>query len=636
MPAAVHKQLLPTTGAGASRITKTIRKVMGNLVKMKLVSVADGQTFSSTGDTLHLVYTVNRYAYLDSFKGSLDADQPKPLASFDFAEPGAVDLYWERLRVLAKEWCDRYDKSDEQPAGAEDDGSVSGMEEDERPEPTVPTPKNASLPELFQRKNWNSHPWLAPHQRAALNEFFTDICLNHARKNEKTAECSLVAQDTRMVTLKSPEVAALSGRIMVPPDRVIKYCRQLQEVAGPHPSGAKVDFSSLSAVRFRCHICGHVAFMKPAVRDHYLRCHKQALPDDKSLYCEPDFYAKRLKTAKARKIPRVKRLKSKANKIELDMGDLEEVKEEPRDEMEDSAWLQLLVTAESMLPLQQRALGLPVSQCPVGPTASSIAAAWPMLARLTNFSEEYCRNRIRSILADAKKQRLVSTFRSEQVQAYKTQSCGDACRSVARCLLLSPFEISMIWWKPDFLTAEVRRLTDCVLKQWQRAGLVTRYNTRSKKTRRLPRGVRPDWTLTLYSRSRMFGKSRDFTRWQEVLVGLTSPHANPWQSVRTFFPETSRGTHILVLSEMVASDQGTLRAVWKDPDFYREAVAKTPAWQMRHELEEEDEDEEEEDGIFIKLKLGDFLKLGVIFWGPHDKDYGILGLHWGGPLMLGN
>ena len=363
MSPSIKKQLLgPTTCAGASRTTQSIRRVMVYLVKMNLVSMADGQNSSVTGDAIHLVYKVNRYAHLDSFTTDLDSDPPVRLASFDLAKPGAVDAYWSRLRDLVKAWCD---KSGEQPGGAKDyEGSGSSREDDKRPRRIVPTPKNASLPELFRRKNWKSYPWLAPHQRASLNKFFNDICLNQAHKNENRQDDSPIAQDTRIVTPKSPEVTALSRRIMVPPERVIKYCRQLTEVAGPHPSGAKVDFSSLYAVRFKCHVCGHLCFLKNSVADHYLKFHGQLLPEDESLYCEPDFYAQRLEQAKPPKVPGVKRLRkaipSKASRLGLELGDLE-VKEEQRDEMDDATWLQLLTTAECLVPLQQRAQGLPVS-----------------------------------------------------------------------------------------------------------------------------------------------------------------------------------------------------------------------------------------------------------------------------------
>ena len=34
--------------------------------------------------------------------------------------------------------------------------------------------------------------------------------------------------------------------------------------------------------------------------------------------------------------------------------------------------------------------------------------------------------------------------------------------------------------------------------------------------------------------------------------------------------------------------------------------------------------------VFI---TGGFPKLGVPFWGPNNKDYSILGLHWGSPIL---
>ena len=539
---------------------------------------------------------MNRYAHVDSFTADLEADPPRRLASFDLAEPGSVDAYWEKTKQLVKEWCD---KALGGARGARDDGSSS--QDEKRPRqtaPNIPTPVNAPLPELFRRKNWKSYPWLSPHQRAALNKFYGDLCFSSAAPRRQRGSESLLSevQDVRIVTPRSAEVTALSRRIMVPPERVVKYCRQLAEVAGP-PSGARVEFSPLYAVRYKCHKCGHLCFLKTAIADHYLKVHSLPLPTDESLFCEPDFYARRLEQAKPPRNPGIKRLRkvlpSKSNKLHLDMGEIRE-DEEVEDEMEDAEWLQLLATAESLVPLERHAKGLPLTQRPVGPSHTSPSVTWPMLARLAGFSEAYCQKRIRELLqCDPKNQRLVSTLRSEEVQSERLAAAQSAAgRSVSKCLLLSPYETFMSWWKTEFLPADVRRLVDSVLRQWQVASLVSKYKPRSKG-RRLPDNVHPSFTLTYACKVRMFGRGGDFIRLQEALGTLSSTSPEALQAYRSFAPESSEGTHLLVLSDAVASNRATLRAVWADSDFYSQAIAKRPPWQSSHEEEDEEEEPQE-------------------------------------------
>ena len=407
---------------------------------------------------------------------------------------------------------------------------------------------------------------------------------------------SLITQDARVVTPKSQEVAALSRRIMVPPERIVKFCMQLSEIAGPHPSGAKVEFSPLYAVRFRCHICGQLRFLKNAIADHYLKVHAQAMPDDESLFCEPDFYAQRLEKAKPPKNPSLKRLRKvlpqrKAGNLNLDAGEFSEVHEEPGDELEDATWLQLLAVAETMVGMEQHAVGLPTSPRPQGPSPSSMPATWPMLARLSGLSENYCRNRIRNLLQDPKMQRLVSTCRYEEIQAARPrQNLGTAGRSAAKCLLFTVWETGMSWWKPEFLTSDVKRLMDCVFRQWQCSGLVSKYKNNKRK---LPRSVRPVWSLTFTSKSKMYGRSGDFARLQDALVALSSTGSKSVHRLDHFAAESCEGTHVLMLSDLVARDRATLRAVWGDSDFYSDALRKRPPWQGHHEEEDEEEDDEE-------------------------------------------
>ncbi|CAE6960716.1 unnamed protein product [Symbiodinium sp. CCMP2592] len=418
-----------------------------------------------------------------------------------------------------------------------------------------------------------------------------------APRRQRASESLLSeAQDVRIVAPRSAEVSALSRRIMVPPERVVKYCRQLAEVAGPNPSGARVEFSPLYAVRYKCHKCGHLCFLKTAIADHYLKVHSLPLPTDESLFCEPDFYARRLEQAKPPRVPGIKRLRkvlpSKSNKLHLDMGELrEELAEE--DEIEDVQWLQLLATAESLVGLEQHAKGLP-TQRPVGPSHTSPSVTWPMLARLAGLPEAYCQKRIRELLqCDPKNQRLVSTLRSEEVQSERSAHTQSAAgRYVSKCLLLSPYETFMSWWKVEFLPADVRRLVDSVLRQWQVASLVSKYKPRSKG-RRLPDTVQPSFTLTYACKVRMFGRGGDFTRLQEALGTLSSTSPEALQGYRSFAPESSEGTHLLVLSDAVASNRATLKPVWADSDFYSQAIGRRPPWQSSHE--EEDEEEEPED-----------------------------------------
>ena len=103
-------------------------------------------------------------------------------------------------------------------------------------------------------------------------------------------------------------------------------------------------------------------------------------------------------------------------------------------------------------------------------------------------------------------------------------------------------------------------------------------------------------------------------RLQEVLIGFVSPSGSNWQNPSTFVPETSEGTHILVLSDMVASERATLRAVWGDSDFYSQALGKKPPWQVHHEDQEEDEEEEDHDLCLSAKNLhsGDFVSNSVL------------------------
>ena len=148
------------------------------LVKMKLVTMADGEA-SSMAETIQVVYQVNRKARLESFSLDLDADPPVQVASFDLAEPGAVNAYWDGLQSLVKRWCDQHGGLFK---GAKEEGSGSSQEDDRRPRRIVPVPANAPFPELFRRKNWKSSPWLTPHQRAALKQFHSDIFLHQAAR----------------------------------------------------------------------------------------------------------------------------------------------------------------------------------------------------------------------------------------------------------------------------------------------------------------------------------------------------------------------------------------------------------------------------------------------------------------------
>eukprot|EP00913_Durusdinium_trenchii_P014182 g13309.t1 len=124
------------------------------------------------------------------------------------------------------------------------------------------TPPNGAPRELFNLKNWSKSTWLLPHQRISMNDFYNEGELK---------------APSQVLTPKSAEIMALSRRIMVAPDQIIKYCKSRQEVYGPHPSdgGPCVEFSSLMAVRFKCHLCGHLCFQRCSINEHYSKIHQE-------------------------------------------------------------------------------------------------------------------------------------------------------------------------------------------------------------------------------------------------------------------------------------------------------------------------------------------------------------------------
>merc|ERR1719443_763014 len=107
------------------------------------------------------------------------------------------------------------------------------------------------------------------------------------------------------MTARSPEIVALSRRICLAPDRIVKQCKQMVEIeehVGANDRGLehepKVVYSTLCVVRYRCHLCFHLCYQRNSIAEHYQRVHNMELPEDGSVYRDADFHARRLEQAK--------------------------------------------------------------------------------------------------------------------------------------------------------------------------------------------------------------------------------------------------------------------------------------------------------------------------------------------------
>ncbi|CAJ1353780.1 unnamed protein product [Effrenium voratum] len=582
MPEELRKILLGRISAsGSLRALHTIRRHMAQLMKMGLATSDEDPGASSVAP---IRYQLARRLQVPTFASSVQ-EAPSFAGSFDLAEPGAVDAYWSCLQEQVNAWRGASGTQ------AREDGSDSSEAEKRKSRAPVTLPVNAMLPELFKTRNWIhwESAWLGPHQRAAMNDFYNEA---HAGQSGEAAR-----GPGRVFTPKSPEIMALSRRILVAPDRIIKYCRHLLAVC-PHPSGASVEFSSLLAVRFKCHICGYLCYQSTTIADHYSKTHSEPLPDDDSKFCEADFYAQRLEQARPTRTDGKQRWRRRRlDRVPIQPwpeagnadGDEEDWGAEPAD---DSTWLQLLAFAETMVCAEHHAKGEVLPKRPVGSEARTDASTWPLLTRLSGRSAAYCRNRLRGLLdSDVKNRRAVAAIRTAELQAEGTLTLlgikGSMGRAIAKCLLFTPHEVPSFWWKPGFLKPDVKNMLNCVLRQWQCNGFVSKY----KETmfgKKMPRRARPSWLLTWFSRSRLFGKGNDAPRWNDVLCMLTTSKQPPSHML----PESSDGAQLLILSDAVAANAATLCAVWGDDDFYKQAVSRPPSWHSQVQ-DNSDEDEEE-------------------------------------------
>lgn len=583
VPDELRKMLLGRTVTGGTlRSVNTVRRLMRHLTALGLVTSSGEDAHGPTQSLAPIVYQLNQIVHVPTFSAAGDAP---PAASFDLARPEDVEGYWSRLKDEVLKWRGH--------VGAKGDKDSSSEDKESKRRATA-LPGNPMVPEIFNLKNWTSYNWLTPHQRVSLNEFYLQV------HEESNADAGL---DTgRILTPKSAEVMALSRRILVGPDQIIKHCRHLAEIHGPHPSG-RVEFSSLLAVRFKCHVCGYLCFQRSAITEHYGKVHSGGLPEDESKFTEADFYAQRLEQARptfkdGRRRLRKRQVAKETPPQPWAEADGARSSEEERWGMEvsdDPCWLQLFTVAETMVSMQHVCQGKSAPRRPIGSELRADASTWPMLSRLSGRSALYCRSRLHRLLSqDVKNRRNVAAMRSSEMQAETGEHLFSSMKAtigrvLAKSLLLTAHEAPARWWKPFFLSADVKAMVDCVIKQWQCDGLVSKYKIFDKvkeaKCNRLPKEARPSWLLTWHSRGRMFGKAADATRWQDVLLLLTGART----VVEDMLPESSDGAQLLVLSAAVASGAAKMCPEWGD-DFYQKSIPSVPPWHSKPKEEDEGDD----------------------------------------------
>lgn len=608
VPDELRRMLLGRTHtSGNLRSVHAVRRLMRHLVKLGLAESLGEDDPAVQG--VQIKYQLKRFVQVPTFTAS--AESADPAGSFDLAQPTAANAYWTCLQGQVEAWRstiradsssgeDKVDKADKADIGKAKDPNRRGKR-------TVTLPANAMLPEIFQSKNWTKSAWLTPRQRASMNDFYSDV---HAKVEacipDEQMEEVQINTPGRVLTPKSAEVMALSRQIMVPPDRIIKYCRHLTELRGAHPSGNQVEFSSLLAVRFKCHLCGYLCFQRTSIAEHYAKLHGEKLPEDESRFSEADFYAQRLEQAKPRRDGK-RRLRKRSVQTDANPYPWPAAEGERSDEEEegqrsrwgaeladDASWLQLFAVAESMACLQQASEGKAVQKRPVGCELRTDASTWPMLSRLSGRSASYCRSRLHGLLSqDVKNRRTVAALRSSEMQAESGLTSlgmkGSIGRAVAKSLLLTCHEVPAYWWKIGFLNADVKAMVDCVIRQWQCDGLVSKY--KEARCTKLPPRARPSWILTWFSRNRMFGKPSDLPRWQDVMSLLFGS-----QSIaKKMLPESSDGAQLLVLSGAVANDSANLCPDWGDAEFYRQSLSSPPPWQMSGHMQSDEEECEVEE-----------------------------------------
>lgn len=606
VPDELRRMLLGRTHtSGNLRSVHAVRRLMRHLVKLGL---AESLGEDEPG-AVQIKYQLNRFVQVPTF--TAESKVTDPAGSFDLAQPTAANAYWTCLQGQVEIWRTtvRADSSSGEDKVDKADKVDKTKDPNRRAKRTVTLPANAMLPEIFQSKNWTKSAWLTPRQRASMNDFYSDV---HAKVEacnpDEQMEEVQINTPGRVLTPKSAEVMALSRQIMVPPDRIIKYCRHLTDLRGAHPSGNQVEFSSLLAVRFKCHLCGYLCFQRTSIAEHYAKLHGEKLPEDESRFSEADFYAQRLEQAKPRRDGK-RRLRKRsvqtpdANPYPWPAAEGQRSDEEEEGQersrwgaelADDASWLQLFAVAESMACLQQASEGKAVQKRPVGCELRTDASTWPILSRLSGRSASYCRSRLHGLLSqDVKNRRTVAALRSFEMQAESGLTSlgmkGSIGRAVAKSLLLTCHEVPAYWWKIGFLNADVKAMVDCVIRQWQCDGLVSKY--KEARCTKLPPRARPSWILTWFSRNRMFGKPSDLPRWQDVMSLLFGS-----QSIaKKMLPESSDGAQLLVLSGAVANDSASLCPDWGDPEFYRQSLSSPPPWQMSSQMQSDEEECEVEE-----------------------------------------
>ncbi|CAK0858805.1 unnamed protein product [Prorocentrum cordatum] len=317
LPPDVRAVLHNRTYSGASRSALVVRRLMAHLVKLRLARLSQ-QPRPGLYVTVALnhKYELQRHAALHAMtlatRGGV-SDDPPVVGSFDFAESTSFSRYWEQLKGLANAWISQMsgDQEAKKKGAACEEAAVSEPScDDGGPEvgegrgggggggARVPLPHKYGLAELFRRKNWKGKGWLTPHQRTAIDDFYRAVMANPCAsggRDESQATVPAVTVALRTMTPRSQEVVALSQRVGVPPDQIVKYCVQQTEIT--RRKGADADtpkrFSMLFEVRYQCHLCGHACFQLNSIEDHYRQAHEEDLPEDERLYYDPEFLVHR-------------------------------------------------------------------------------------------------------------------------------------------------------------------------------------------------------------------------------------------------------------------------------------------------------------------------------------------------------
>lgn len=480
LPPKIRNQLLSKTYTGRLRAPLAVRRLLAHLVKLSLAKTRLAQTEEAFPGVTVVDYGLCRAVALNS-------------RSYDFADVTAHTAYWQALEKVSLARI-----------------SESGVKKEDSESDPETRKRTCRLRELFSKKNWSNKAWLTPSDRVAIETFDRKLRLPHGTKCEPQGEVR-----PRILTPKSLEIVALSERINVAPERIVKHCIQQVAIDGNLGVQPHATYSLLSSVRFRCHLCKHICFQRTTIAEHYQRAHSAELPEDESVFCEPEFYAQRLEQARPDAAGRRNRVKLSKSSSDSD-GITEAVPMPPAEEPDDTVWLQLLLISEQLASYHDGPI-------PLLSRASIVGGVCPLLARLTGLPTSLCVSSMRRLVKARKSNmRTVSSLRTEAVRAVMGSVASETVatyralgRAVAKSILLTPLQAEDVWWRKDWLSREVHEIVECAYHQWRGEGLVSKVKP-SASVEKLPEGCRPRYVLTWQARLRMFGRGVELARWHEV------------------------------------------------------------------------------------------------------------------------